>query len=61
MDDATHSPSVDVQTLVRDAPGTWSLDPAASVGRTALGMVWSPLKMAAGEARAVVNARCVRS
>ena len=30
MDDATPSPSVDVQTLVRDAPGTWSLDPAAS-------------------------------
>jgi polyisoprenoid-binding protein YceI len=30
MDAATPSPSVDVETLVRDARGTWSLDPAAS-------------------------------
>jgi YceI-like domain len=30
MDAATPSPSVHVKTLVRDALGTWSLDPAAS-------------------------------
>ena len=30
MDDATPSPLTDIPTLVRDAPGTWSLDPAAS-------------------------------
>jgi hypothetical protein len=30
MDDATPSPSVDIHTLVRDAPGTWSLDRAGS-------------------------------
>ncbi len=31
------------------------------VDRTAFGMTWSPLKMASSEARAVVNARFVRS
>src|SRR5271170_3419766 len=30
MDATTPSASLDVQDLVRDAPGTWSLDPAGS-------------------------------
>ncbi len=30
MDDGTTPSAVDLQTLVREAPGTWSLDPAAS-------------------------------
>jgi len=30
MDDSTPSSSVGIQTVVRDATGTWSLDPAAS-------------------------------
>ena len=40
---------------------TVSLRGELVVDRTTFGMTWSPLKMASSEARAVVNARFVRS
>ncbi len=40
---------------------TVSLRAELMVDRSSFGMTWSPLKMASSEARAVVNARFVRS
>ena len=75
------SPTFDIQSLLRDGRGSWTLDSAGSSGefyvkhfwgtiivqpraevvidRAAFGMTWSPLGMAARQARAVVTA-CFR-
>jgi polyisoprenoid-binding protein YceI len=47
--------------VVGATPDFVSLRAEVVVDRTAFGMTWSPLKMASGEARAVVSARFVRS
>ena len=52
------APSVE---MVGATSNTVSLRAKVVVDRTAFGMTWSPLKMASGEARAVVNAGFVRS